>query len=196
MEQHRYFILNKPYDMVSQFVSAHELKLLGDIAFQFPEGTHALGRLDKNSEGMLLLTTNKKITRLLFQGKIPHTRKYLLQVKGIVDEMTLVKLRTGVTIHIKGDFDYQTKPCDISIVTQPENLFSSGYILHERVPSTWLEITLTEGKFHQIRKMLAAVRHPCKRLIRTAIEHIELDGLLPGEIREISEMDFFEKLKL
>lgn len=69
---HRYFLVNKPLNMVSQFVSSHDVRLLGDLNFNFPEGTHAIGRLDQNSEGLLLLTTNKKITKLLFQGTVPH----------------------------------------------------------------------------------------------------------------------------
>ena len=82
MNAHRYFLVNKPYNMVSQFVSSHDVRLLGDLNFDFPEGTHAIGRLDQNSEGLLLLTTNKKITKLLFQGPIPHKRTYLVQVKN------------------------------------------------------------------------------------------------------------------
>jgi 23S rRNA pseudouridine2457 synthase len=196
MDQDRYFILNKPYDMVSQFVSTHDVPLLGDVVFDFPEGTHAIGRLDKNSEGMLLLTTNKKITRLLFQSVVPHTRTYLIQVRGIVTESTVEALKQGVTIPVKGGVDYVTKPCDVTLVEKPHNLFSSGYELHERVPSSWLHITLTEGKFHQVRKMVDAVRHPCKRLIRISIEDIHLEDLLPGEVKEIGEDDFFRKLRL
>lgn len=196
MDKHRYFVINKPYDMVSQFISTHDLRLLGAMNFSFPEGIHAIGRLDKNSEGLLLLTTNKKITRLLFQGKIPHSRKYLIQVRGTLNEATLELLRKGVSIEIKGGVQYMTQPCDVSIVEKPVNLFSSGYELHERVPSSWLEISLTEGKFHQIRKMVSAVRHPCKRLIRISIEDVSLDGLMPGEVRELEEEEFFQKLKL
>ena len=196
MEQHRYFILNKPYDMVSQFVSTHKVALLGDIDFSFPIGTHAIGRLDKNSEGLLLLTTDKKITRLLFQSKVPHTRTYLLQVRNIITESTLALLRTGVTIPVKGGVDYITKPCEVEEVPAPENLFSSGYELHPRVPCSWLKITLTEGKFHQVRKMMDAVRHPCKRLIRISIEEITLDGIKPGEIKEINGEEFYAKLNL
>jgi len=196
MDQDRYFILNKPYDMVSQFVSTHKVPLLGDVLFDFPEGTHAIGRLDKNSEGMLLLTTNKKITRLLFQSVVPHTRTYLIQVRGIVTESTVEALKQGVTIPVKGGVDYVTKPCGVSLVETQHNLFSSGYELHERVPSSWLHITLTEGKFHQVRKMVDAVRHPCKRLIRISIEDIHLEDLQPGEVKEIGEDDFFRKLRL
>ena len=182
--------------MVSQFVSSHEVTLLGDLNFDFPADTHAIGRLDNHSEGLLLLTTNKKITRLLFQGKTSHTRMYLVQVKNKVSEESLQKLRTGISIRVKGGENYVTTPCDVILVSEPESLFSSGYELRADVPSTWLQITLTEGKFHQVRKMVAAIHHRCKRLIRVSIEDIHLYGLQPGEVREISEEDFFEKLRL
>lgn len=182
--------------MVSQFISTHSVNLLGDLDFSFPPGTHAIGRLDNHSEGLLLLTTNKKITRLLFQGKVPHTRTYLVQVKNRVSEESLEQLRTGIPIQIKGGGDYMTAACDVVIVPKPANLFSSGYELREDVPCTWLQITLTEGKFHQVRKMVAAIHHRCKRLIRVSIEGIELDNLQPGEVRELTEADFFKRLKL
>lgn len=196
MNTHRYFILNKPYNMVSQFVSTHAVRLLGDLDFIFPEGTHAIGRLDNHSEGLLLLTTDKRITRLLFQGQTPHTRTYIVQVKNKVSEETLVQLRNGIQISAKDGASYTTSPCEVTIIDQPKNLFSSGYEMHEAAASTWLKISLTEGKFHQVRKMVAAVHHKCKRLIRISIEEITLDNLLPGEVREISQAIFFEKLKL
>ncbi len=182
--------------MVSQFVSTHDVRLLGDLDFDFPEGTHAIGRLDNHSEGLLLLTTNKKITRLLFQGVHPHKRTYLVQVKNTVSDERLQELRAGTSIRIKGGNDHLAAPSEVLIVDKPQNLFSSGYELREGVPCTWLQITLTEGKFHQVRKMVAAVHHKCKRLIRIAIENIELDGLQPGEVREMDEKMFFEKLRL
>ena len=196
MEPHRYFILNKPYNMVSQFVSTHDVRLLGDIDFDFPEGTHAIGRLDNHSEGLLLLTTNKKVTRLLFQGELPHTRTYLVQVKNHVSEDSLLRLQNGIDIRVKGGENYTTTPCKVSVIVKPENLFSSGYELREDVASTWLQIELTEGKFHQVRKMVAAIHHRCKRLIRVSIEEIELDGLQPGEIKELDEASFFRKLNI
>lgn len=192
----RYFIINKPFNMVSQFVSTHDVHLLGDIKFDFPKGTHAIGRLDNHSEGLLLLTTNQKITRLLFQGEIPHKRTYLVQVKNRVSEESLQRLRSGIAIRIKGGTDYITAPCAVSIVAQPENLFSSGYELRDDVPHTWLLVTLTEGKFHQVRKMVAAIHHRCKRLIRVSIEDILLGDLKPGEVREMGEADFFRNLKI
>jgi len=182
--------------MVSQFVSTHCVPMLCDIDFEFPEGTHAIGRLDKESEGLLLLTTNKKITRLLFQGKQPHKRKYLIQVGGIIEDSTINKLREGVSIEVRGGQEYITKPTEIIQVSEPQNLFSSGFVLHERVPNSWLEIILTEGKFHQVRKMVKAVRHPCKRLIRISIEDLTLEDIMPGEVKEVTEEEFFGKLKL
>jgi 23S rRNA pseudouridine2457 synthase len=196
MTSHRYFIVNKPYDMVSQFVSSHQVKLLGNLDFCFPEGIHAIGRLDNNSEGLLILTTNKKITRLLFQGEIPHKRTYLVKVKYTVEPESLMKLRTGVSIRIKGGGYYCTSPCEVEIVERPENLFGNGYESPEYVPHTWLRITLTEGKFHQVRKMVDALHHRCVRLIRESIEDLELMDLPVGGVREIDENTFFQQLKI
>ena len=182
--------------MVSQFVSSHDVGLLGDLDFNFPEGIHAIGRLDNHSEGLLILTTNKKVTKLLFQGTVPHKRIYLVQVKNVVTEETLNKLRTGVTIRIKGDIDYVTSPCEVHIINNPETIVKQAHALPEYIPLTWLMITLTEGKFHQVRKMVSAVHHKCKRLIRVAIEDLELGDLKPGCVKEIEEKDFFKQLKI
>ena len=196
MEAHRYFLVNKPINMVSQFVSSHEVQLLGNLNFDFPEGTHAIGRLDQNSEGLLLLTTNKKITKLLFQGPIPHKRTYLVQVKNKLVAETAKLLATGIEISAKTGATFKTTPCEVAIVNKPVGLFEAGKPLHENVVTTWINITLTEGKFHQVRKMVAAVNHKCIRLIRTSIEDISLGNLKPGEVVEIDEFSFFKKLKL
>lgn len=182
--------------MVSQFVSTHDVGLLGDINFIFPEGTHAIGRLDNLSEGLLILTTNKKITRLLFQGKQPHKRTYLVLVKHKVSDENLQRLRTGVSIRVRGGEQYISTPCDVEIVTEPGFSFSSPYVMTNYIDYTWLRITLTEGKFHQVRKMVAAIRHRCQRLVRVSIEDLSLDDLQPGCVKEIPEQDFFALLKL
>ena len=182
--------------MVSQFVSDHPALLLGEVVFDFPEGTHAIGRLDKNSEGMLLLTTNKKITSLLFQSKVPHKRTYLVQVKYKVNAENLQRLRSGVSIRIRGGDYYLTPPCEVRIVDKPHNLFSLPFPYSEYDPTTWLLITLMEGKYHQVRKMVSAVGHRCQRLIRISIEDIQLKELQPGSVQEFSEKEFFTQLKL
>jgi 23S rRNA pseudouridine2457 synthase len=195
-EPYRYFVLNKPYNMVSQFVSSHKVRLLCHLQFDFPEGTHAIGRLDKDSEGLLLLTTDRRITRLLFQSKVPHFRKYLIQVRGEVNEAVVEQLRNGVPIPVAEETSYLTKPCEVEHVQEPAGLFSNGNELHERVPRSWLTISLTEGKYHQVRKMVQAVGHPCKRLIRLSIEDIELEDMQPGEIREMNQEEFYRRLRL
>lgn len=199
MEQaipHRYFILNKPFNMVSQFVSTDEVPLLTAIDFNFPEGTHAIGRLDAHSEGLLILTTNKKVTRLLFQGEVPHKRTYLVQVLQHMSQESLQKIRDGVSIRIKGNVDWTTTPCEAEIVEKPADLFLVENALQDFIPHTWLTISLTEGKFHQVRKMVLAMRHKCRRLIRMSIEDIHLEDLQPGCVREMNEVDFFRKLKI
>lgn len=184
--------------MVSQFVSPDRVKLLGDLDFNFPEGTHAIGRLDNNSEGLLLLTTDKRVTKLLFESGTPHKRVYLIQVEKTVSEETLRTLREGVTIKTKGKGGtlYTTAPCEVDIVSKPENLHKRDHEFRADLPCTWLQMTLTEGKFHQVRKMVAEVGHPCKRLIRTSIEDLELGDMAPGEVRELSADLFFSKLKI
>ncbi|MES2431111.1 MAG: pseudouridine synthase [Bacteroidota bacterium] len=192
----KYYVLNKPFNMVSQFKSSHEVNLLGDIDFDFPEGIHAIGRLDNHSEGLLLLTTNKKITRLLFLSEEPHKRTYLVQVNYVVSDENIQRLRTGVSIRIKTGVTYITTPCEVEVITNPEMYCKVEERKAAYDPNTWLLITITEGKYHQVRKMMVAIRHKCKRLIRVSIEDLSLGDLPPGKIKEITEDDFFRLLKL
>ncbi len=192
----RYFIINKPYNMLSQFIGSDGMERLGDLDFDFPEGIHAIGRLDKQSEGLLILTTNKKITKLLFSSKVPHKRTYLVMVKNVVSPERLQELISGVTISGKGGIDYTTPACEVSIVQKPTDLFKGSFELIENWPHTWLMITIYEGKYHQIRKMVSAVHHRCQRLIRLSIEDLQLADLQPGCVKEIEENDFFARLKI
>ncbi len=192
----RYFILNKPFNMVSQFVSNDDVRLLGDLNYSFPEGTHAIGRLDNNSEGLLILSTNKKLTRLLFQSEVPHKRKYLVQVNNTLSEESINCLQNGIAFKTKGGIMYKTLPCEASITKKPENLFTNGKVINENQQTCWLHLTLTEGKYHQVRKMIKAVRHRCLRLIRISIENLELGNLQPGEVLEVAEAELFSKLRL
>jgi 23S rRNA pseudouridine2457 synthase len=192
----RYFVLHKPFNMVSQFISTHKVGLLGDLDFTFPEGTHAIGRLDNHSEGLLLLTTNKKVTRLLFLTDTPHERTYLVQINNELTKENLEKLRTGVSFKIKTGVMYTTAPCEVLIVQNPESICLMEERLTAYPPNTWLLITITEGKYHQVRKMIAAIKHKCKRLIRISIEDLCLGNLPPGRMRELGEKEFFDKLRI
>ena len=196
MNADRYFLLNKPMNMVSQFVSTHKVQLLSDIDFNFPEGTHAIGRLDQMSEGLLLLTTNKKVTKLLFQGTRPHVRTYLVQVKNKVSQATLKQLRNGVEISAPNGSSYTTTPCKVNIIEPPINLWENGIVLHENQQSDWLRIELTEGKFHQVRKMVATMHHRCIRLVRWSIEDVTVESIRPGQVQEVDEAYFFKALNL
>lgn len=196
MSAHRYFLLYKPVNMVSQFISTDDVRLLGAIDFNFPEGTHAIGRLDKDSEGLLLLTTDKKVTRLLFQGKMPHKRTYLVQVKNVMSSETAALLSSGIAISAPMGGEYMTTPCEVELVDKPDYIQDAEIPLHEKVKNSWVKITLTEGKFHQVRKMVAAVRHKCVRLIRLSIEDIDVSDLLPGQVKEVTEEFFYQQLKL
>ena len=196
MNVDRYFLLNKPMNMVSQFVSTHKVQLLSDIDFNFPEGTHAIGRLDQMSEGLLLLTTNKKVTKLLFQGVRPHIRTYLVQVKNKVSQATLKQLRNGVDISAPNGSSYTTAPCKVDIIDPPKALWDNGIVLHENQQSDWLRIELTEGKYHQVRKMVATMHHRCIRLVRWSIEDLNVESILPGQVQEVDETYFFKALNL
>jgi 23S rRNA pseudouridine2457 synthase len=204
MMEHRYFVVHKPANMVSQFVSSHPVHLLGNLNFEFPEGTHAIGRLDNHSEGLLLLTTNKKVTKLLFQGHKPHSRTYLVQVKNKITPATAQALASGIEISAPNGSQYLTSPCKVEIVEDPlpyQHVFDTSILtpsipLHQNVITSWVLITLTEGKFHQVRKMVAAVHHRCIRLIRVAIENIYLENMPAGAVKELKEADFFKLLDL
>ncbi len=182
--------------MVSQFISSHTVRLLGEIDFDFPEGIHAIGRLDNHSEGLLILTTNKKITRLLFGSRIPHQRTYQVLVIKKVSAATVEHLQNGVSFLAAGNKMYTTTPCKVAIIDEPSFVFESPYTMNKYLDYTWLEITLTEGKYHQVRKMVSTVGHKCVRLIRVSIEDLCLENLAAGGIREIEETAFFKALKL
>ena len=198
METHRYFLVHKPRGMVSQFVSSHKVELLGDLNFDFPKGTHAIGRLDAHSEGLLLCTTDKSVTRRLFQGEMPHQRTYLVMVKWLVPSEKLEQWASGVAISAKGGSTYFTQPCKASLFDLGDACtYHPGLIqLPEYGSYTWISLTLTEGKYHQVRKMVDVLGHKCIRLIRTNIEGLHLGKMLPGEVCEIEADAFMEKLKL
>jgi 23S rRNA pseudouridine2457 synthase len=182
--------------MISQFVSPFQHRLLGDLDFTFPEGTHAVGRLDDDSEGLLILTTDKSLTKRLLHPDRKHTRKYIVQVERVAGDAAVSILETGVDILVKKKGKYRTLPCEVRIIDKPVSLAERAHPFKEYIPHSWLEIILTEGKNRQIRKMCSAVGHDCKRLIRVSIEKLELGDLKPGEVREIGQEELFRLLQL
>ncbi|GAA4464478.1 hypothetical protein GCM10023093_14900 [Nemorincola caseinilytica] len=182
--------------MVSQFVCVEDVRLLGEVDFDFPEGTHAIGRLDGLSEGLLLLSTNKRVTKLLFEGDRPHKRTYLVRVTNIMTPEKVQQLREGVTIRVRGRGEHRTAPCEVELLDAPPDVLPHQLEQNPRIPHSWLRISLYEGKRHQIRNMMLAVNHECRRLIRIAIDDIVLGDLAPGCVREIEEEQFFKLLKI
>jgi len=182
--------------MVSQFVSTHDVGLLGDLDFNFPQGTHAIGRLDKDSEGLLILTTDKRVTRLLFLDQQPHLRTYLVMVQNEITPQTFQQLKEGIPIKIKDGETYIATPTHIEIIKNPNELYPFASDHREMYKHTWLLITLTEGKYRQVRKMVLAARHRCQRLIRLSISNIQLANLKPREVKELEAAQFFTLLNI
>jgi len=186
-KKHQHFIINKPWGMISQFINPakRKKKLLGDL-YNFPEGTMAIGRLDVPSEGLLLLTTDGKVSAEIRSNKFE--KEYYVQVDGIITQKEIEQLKNGVEIGFSGK-KYTTKPGKAFIIDDPKFPVRSQKIRDERHgPTSWVSIVIKEGKFRQVRKMTAAVGFPTLRLIRVRIGEIKLDDL---EISGVKEVDCF-----
>ncbi len=186
-EKHHHYILHKPFRYLSQFVNNQNKrknkKLLGEL-YNFAKGTMAIGRLDETSEGLLLLTTDGKVSSRITSNKVE--KEYFVQVDGLITKEAVIKLQNGITINIHGK-PYTTKPCKVFYVNDISNyLIEKRHVRDERHgPTSWISIILTEGKFRQVRKMTAAVGFPTLRLVRVRIGDIELD-LSVGMVREVN----------
>ena len=182
--------------MISQFTSSHKKKkCLGELGFLFQKDVYPVGRLDENSEGLLILTNDKKLNFKLLNPEFEHKRIYLVQLQGIVTPATIKQLENGVEIALDAE-PYLTKSCKAKIVPSPEKLPPRGHSVSDRLPTSWIELTLTEGKFHQVRKMTAGVGFPCLRLIRIAIEDIRLENMQPCDVRELKQDAVYKKLHI
>ncbi|WP_395043976.1 pseudouridine synthase [Flavobacterium sp.] len=185
MSVHQHFIIFKPFGYLSQFI--YELKrkkkLLGEL-YDFPIGTMAIGRLDEDSEGLLLLTTDGMMSEIVRSKKIE--KEYYVQVDGIINQEAIEKLKNGVEIGFDGK-KYITKKCEASILEMiPEFGERAKKIRDDRHgPTSWLSITINEGKFRQVRKMTSAVGFPTLRLVRVRIGNIYLNDLKAGEVLKV-----------
>ena len=175
-------LFNKPYGVLSQFTPEAGHPALDE--FGFPKGVYAAGRLDHDSEGALLLSDEGKLIKKLLDPKFEHPRTYLVQVDGQITPEALQQLSKGVVI--KG---YRTKPCSAEMAIPPEDLWGRVPPIRYRanIPTSWIQITLIEGKNRQVRHMTAAVGFPTLRLIRVKIGNISLGDLKPGEWRMVTE---------
>ena len=174
-------LFNKPYGVLSQFTPEAGHRALNE--FGFPPDVYAAGRLDHDSEGALLLTDEGKLVKKLLDPKFEHPRTYLAQVDGQITLEALRQLSRGVMV--KG---YRTKPCRAEMATPPENLWERVPPIRYRaaIPTSWIRLTLIEGKNRQVRHMTAAVGFPTLRLIRIQIGDLSLGDLQPGEWRVVT----------
>ena len=187
IKKQQHFIIHKPWGCISQFVNPakRKKKLLGEL-YDFPTGTMAIGRLDVASEGLLLLTTNGKISEEIRSSK--YEKEYYVQVDGVITQEAVEKLKTGVEIGFDGK-KYITKPCNSFLITDPKFPLRSQKIRDERHgPTSWVSIIVREGKFRQVRKMTAAVGFPTLRLIRVRIGKIELGNLENSGVKEMDTL--------
>jgi 23S rRNA pseudouridine2457 synthase len=179
--RYRYLALFKPYDVLTQFTDASGRATLKD--FVPVPGVYPVGRLDRDSEGLLLLTDDGRLAHRLTDPRFAHPRTYLVQVERVPAPEALHALRLGVILK-----DGRTRPAEVALLAEPPPLPDRPVPIRFRknVPTAWLRLTLREGRNRQVRRMTAAVGHPTLRLVRLAIGPVVLGDLAPGQWRELS----------
>jgi len=188
----QYILFHKPYRVLSQFSEEGDKLTLAAYFEGIAKNIYPVGRLDYDSEGLLLLTDDKALTHRLLEPSFGHERTYWVQVEGEVTDGALQELRTGVELNIDGK-KYRTKKARCRRLELPAWVAERDPPIRFRknIPTSWIELVLTEGKNRQVRKMTAAVGLPTLRLIRYAIGKVTLEGLPPGQHRLLDTPDLF-----
>lgn len=179
---YRYVLFYKPYNVLCQFTDSEGDRPTLKPYIPIPN-IYAVGRLDYDSEGLLLLTNHGQLQHRLSDPKFRHPRTYWVQVERLPDEADLERLRQGIALQ-----DYQTRPAAIALLPDEPPLPPRDPPIRFRksIPTAWLEMTLTEGRNRQVRRMTAAIGFPTLRLVRAAIANLSLAGLVPGQSRELT----------
>jgi 23S rRNA pseudouridine2457 synthase len=190
----RYFIIYKPFQALSQFTSSEGKQTLKAF-FDVPSDVYPVGRLDYDSEGLLILTNDASLNHRLLNPSFAHEREYWVQIDGDIEEKALQELRSGVSISIDGA-KYRTRTAKATRFanTPPVPERNPPIRFRKEIPTSWIKLILTEGKNRQVRKMTAQAGFPTLRLIRYRIGGISLDGLLPGDMREMNKNDIYTRL--
>lgn len=184
-----YFAVHKPFGYLSQFITNQQKRknqrMLGELG-DFPPGTMAVGRLDKDSEGLLLLTTDGQFSHAITKGRKVE-KEYYVQLDGLVTEDALQQLRDGVEITVNGQ-PYTTLPGEARLLPEPPGFPPRSRPVRDdrHGPTSWVSITIGEGKFRQVRKMTAAAGFPTLRLVRVRVGEWRLDGLASGDVRTLA----------
>jgi 23S rRNA pseudouridine2457 synthase len=185
----RYFAVYKPFGVLSQFTAPPGKSSLKDIV-RVPPDVYPVGRLDEDSEGLLLLTNDASFQHRLASPQFRQSKEYLVQVEGAITAWAVEQLRGGVTIRVKGE-SYRTQPCPCRILEHapelPERI--PPIRVRKSIPVSWISITLTEGKNRQVRRMTAAIGFPTLRLVRYRSGPLTLEGMQPGDLREINSKE-------
>ena len=193
---YKYFVVHKPFHVLSQFTSQDGKKTLRDF-FNVPANVYPVGRLDYDSEGLLILTNDASLNNYLLNPSHNHEREYWVQVEGNISAEAIAQIEKGVVINANGKL-HRTKKCFAEKILQPVQIKERIPPIRYRknIPESWLKLILTEGKNRQVRKMTAQVGFPTLRLIRYRIEKITLYDLHPGEMKMLSHTELYNLLQI
>jgi 23S rRNA pseudouridine2457 synthase len=187
-------VIYKPFQVLSQFSSSGDKRCLRDF-FHVPGDVYPVGRLDYDSEGLLILTNDRELNYRLLHPKFAHEREYWVQVEGLIGLPEIRKMESGVEISVEGG-KYRTKPCSATLLppSPPVPERNPPIRFRKNIPTSWISLVLTEGKNRQVRKMTAAAGFPTLRLIRYRVENLTIEGMLAGDLRELDKKELYRAL--
>ncbi|MEJ7737883.1 MAG: pseudouridine synthase [Chitinophagaceae bacterium] len=197
----KYFVIHKPFQVLSQFSSPDvrnaekQIKRTLKDYFQVPRDVYPVGRLDYDSEGLLVLTNDTALNHRLLNPSFAHRREYWVQIEGVIDDAALQELRSGIEINIDGNL-YQCKKCLVDRFDPGPHVLprTPPVRFRKMIPTSWIKLVITEGKNRQVRRMTAKVGFPTLRLIRYRIEGLTLNGLRSGDMSELEKRTIYHSL--